>query len=189
MATCAWAVTDPLLNHYHDTEWGVPVHDDRRHYEFLVLEAAQAGLSWLTVLRKRDGYRRHFADFDPARVAKFGAREIEAMLLDPGIVRNRAKCTAAVHNAGRFLEVQREQGSFSKWLWGFVDDEPIQPRRRSAKGWPATTALSDRVSRELKARGFKFVGSTVVYAHLQAAGLVNDHLVGCPRWRVVGRLG
>ncbi len=178
---CTWCLSDPLLLAYHDAEWGVPVHDDRRHYEFLVLEAAQAGLSWLTVLRKREGYRRRFADFDAAAVARFGEPEIAAMLLDPGIVRNRAKVRAAVHNASRVLAVQEEWGSFSAYLWSFVDGKPIDGRREKPGDWPANTELSDRVSKDLKRRGFAFVGSTVIYAHLQAAGLVNDHLVSCFR--------
>jgi DNA-3-methyladenine glycosylase I len=181
MTRCPWCESDPLLRAYHDAEWGVPLYDDRGHYEFLVLEAAQAGLSWLTVLRKREGYRKRFAGFDPAVVARFGTAEIEAMLLDPGIVRNRAKVVAAVHNAGRVLEVQSEVGSFTKYLWGFVDGKPIDSQLTSHAAIPAKTPLSDRVSKDLKRRGFKFVGSTVVYAHLQAAGLVNDHLVSCFR--------
>jgi DNA-3-methyladenine glycosylase I len=178
---CPWCLSDPLLRAYHDAEWGVPVHDDRRHYEFLVLEAAQAGLSWLTVLGKREGYRKRFAGFDPAVVAGFGPAEIEAMLLDAGIVRNRAKVVAAVANAARVLEVQAERGSFSAYLWDFVDGKPVDGRRTTHAGLLPTTPLSDAISKDLKRRGFKFVGSTVIYAHLQAAGLVNDHLVSCFR--------
>ena len=178
---CSWAGDDPQMVAYHDTEWGVPTHDERKHYEFLVLEAAQAGLSWRTVLHKREGYRRQFADFDPGVVATFGPERIEAMLLDPGIVRNRAKVTAAVHNASKFLLVQQEFGTFSRWLWNFVDGRPVDARRVPGT-WPATTELSDRVSKALKGRGFKFVGSTVIYAHLQATGLVNDHATDCFRY-------
>ena len=176
---CAWCLSDPLLRAYHDAEWGVPTRDERHHYEFLVLESAQSGLSWLTVLRKRDGYRRHFADFDAERVARFGPAEIEAALLDPGIVRNRAKVEAAVNNARRVLEIREQRGSFADWLWDFVDGRPIDGRRAQTGEIPATTPLSDRVAKELKARGFKFLGSTVVYAHLQATGVVNDHLLAC----------
>ena len=184
---CPWCVSDPLLRAYHDAEWGVPLHDDRGHYEFLVLEAAQAGLSWLTVLKKREGYRKRFAGFDPTVVVKFGPAEIESMLLDAGIVRNRAKVVAAVHNAGRVLEVQAEFGSFSTYLWNFVDGVVVDRQLRSHASLPGSTPLSDRVSKDLKQRGFKFVGSTVIYAHLQAAGLVNDHLVDCFRHAQVAR--
>lgn len=183
---CPWCEGDPLLRAYHDAEWGVPLRDDRGHYEFLVLEAAQAGLSWLTVLKKRAGYRRWFADFDAEQVARFGPTEIEAMLVDPGIVRNRAKVVAAVHNAGRVLAIQEDRGSFSAYLWDFVDGRPVDSERTTHAGMPGSTPLSDRVSKDLKRRGFKFVGSTVVYAHLQAAGLVNDHLVSCFRHAEVG---
>lgn len=182
---CDWCLTDPLLKKYHDIEWGVPLHDDCRHYEFLVLESAQGGLSWLTVLRKREGYRRHFAGFDPVKVAMFSGQEIKTMLHDRGVIRNRAKLEAAVHNAGCVLDIQAEHGSFSRWLWNFVDGIPVQPRRLRASQWPTTTDLSDRVSKELKHRGFRFLGSTVIYAHLQAAGLVNDHLVGCFRHQAI----
>jgi DNA-3-methyladenine glycosylase I len=178
---CPWCESDPLLTAYHDAEWGVPLRHDRGHYEFLVLEAAQAGLSWLTVLRKREGYRRRFAGFDAEAVARFGAADIEAMLTDPGIVRNRAKVEAAVGNAARVLALRESHGSLSDYLWGFVDGTPVDGRREKPSDIPAKTDLSDKVSKDLKARGFKFVGSTVIYAHLQAAGLVNDHLLSCPR--------
>jgi DNA-3-methyladenine glycosylase I len=170
------------MNRYHDEEWGVPVRDDRRHYEFLVLEAAQAGLSWKTVLHKREGYRRHFADFDVHRVARFGPREVEAMLQDPGIVRNRAKVEAAVHNARLCAELP---GGLSALLWSFVEGRPVVNRWKAITDIPPRTELSDTVSKDLKKRGFKFVGTTVIYAHLQAAGLVNDHVVKCPRWSAV----
>jgi DNA-3-methyladenine glycosylase I len=170
---------------YHDREWGVPVHDDRVLFEFLTLEAAQAGLSWLTVLRKRAAYRRAFAEFDPVRVARFTLARIERLLADPGIIRNRAKITAAVNNAQRFLEVQAEFGSFSQDLWGFFDGTPIDGGRRAIGDVPATSPKSDEIARDLKRRGFKFLGSTVMYAHLQATGLVNDHLIDCFRYREV----
>ncbi len=186
---CAWAGTDPLYVAYHDDEWGVPVRDDRKLFEFVVLESAQAGLSWITILRKREGYRRAFADFDPGRVARFTPARVEKLLLDPGIVRNRAKVEATVSNARAFLDVQREFGSFSAWIWRFVDGRPIQNAWTSMRQVPATTPLSDAVSKEMKRRGFKFVGSTVMYAHLQATGMVNDHTIDCFRHAAVARLG
>ena len=182
MERCPWCGADPLYVRYHDEEWGVPVHDDRVHFEFLVLEAAQAGLSWRTVLGKRERYREVFAGFDPAVVRGFAPEQIDAMLLDPGIIRNRRKVEAAVHNAVPFEAVQAEFGSFSNYLWGFVDGVPIVNRPSTIGDIPPLTPLSDRVSADLKRRGFKFVGSTVIYAHLQATGLVNDHLVGCFRF-------
>ena len=166
---------------YHDREWGVPARDERTQFEFLVLESAQAGLSWYTVLRKRDGYRRAFAEFDPGQVARYSQADVERLLGDPGLIRNRAKIEAAVNNAQRFLEVQAAYGSFCDFLWGFVDGKPIVNQWREPAEVPATTALSDRLARELKQLGFRFLGSTVLYAHLQATGLVNDHLVGCFR--------
>lgn len=166
---------------YHDTEWGVPVRDDRVMFEFLVLESAQAGLSWYTILRKRAGYRAAFADFDAARVARFTPARVERLMNDASIVRNRAKIEATIGNAKCFLALQRERGSFCDYLWGFVDGEPVVNRWREPRQIPATTALSDTIAKDMKQRGFKFLGSTVVYAHLQATGLVNDHLVGCFR--------
>jgi DNA-3-methyladenine glycosylase I len=184
---CAWSVgVDPEYERYHDTEWGVPVRDDRTHFEFLVLESAQAGLSWWTILRKRAGYRKAFAEFDPAKVARFTSRTVERLLQDPSIVRNRQKIEAAVNNAGRFLEVQDEFGSFDRYVWGFVGGQPIVNRRREHADVPPTSKESDALSKDLKARGFKFVGSTIVYAHMQATGLVNDHLIGCFRYRDCG---
>lgn len=177
---CAWAVT-PLGIAYHDAEWGVPVHDDRTLFEFLTLEGAQAGLSWETILRKREGYRRAFAGFDPAVVARFTAARVDRLLADPGIVRNRRKVESAVRNARAFLAVQREFGSFDAYLWGFTDGAPIVHRRRSPREVPARTPRSDALSRDLGARGFAFVGSTICYAFMQAVGLVNDHLVTCFR--------
>jgi DNA-3-methyladenine glycosylase I len=176
---CGWVTADPLYIRYHDEEWGRPVHDDRTHFEFLILEGAQAGLSWSTILRKRENYRRAFDGFDPAKVARFRPARIEALLHDPGIVRNRAKVTSAVENARLFLEVQREHGSFDAFAWSFVGGRPIRRRRRSLRDIPATTPESDAFSKALKARGFGFVGSTIIYAHMQACGLVDDHVQGC----------
>lgn len=182
MRRCGWVdLEKPDYVDYHDQEWGVPVHDDRLIFEFLTLEAAQAGLSWYTVLRKRENYRRAFAKFDPARVARYNSSHIESMLGDAGLIRNRQKLEAAVNNAKRFLEVQAEFGSFDEYMWGFVDGEPIVNAWQTLKDCPATTDHSDRFSRDLKRRGFKFVGSTVCYAHMQAVGMVNDHLVQCFR--------
>ncbi len=179
---CAWSTTDPLLSEYHDREWGAPVHDDRRMFEFLTLEAAQAGLSWLTILRRREGYRRAFAGFDPQEVARFGEEEIARLLADPGIIRNRLKVRAAVNNARAFLKVQEEFGGFSAYLWSFVDGRPRVNGWTSQSQIPATSLESDALSRDLKQRGFSFMGSTIVYAHLQATGLVNDHTVDCFRF-------
>ena len=172
---------------YHDREWGVPVHDDRRHFEFLLLEGAQAGLSWSTILHKRDGYARAFSDFDPLRVARFSAARVARLCADPSIVRNRRKIEAAVKNARAFVAVQREFGSFDRYAWGFVGGRPRQNRWRLPRQVPATTAESDAFSRDLQRRGFGFVGSTIVYAHMQAVGMVNDHLASCFRYRQVGR--
>ncbi|MGH9090567.1 MAG: DNA-3-methyladenine glycosylase I [Acidimicrobiales bacterium] len=186
---CPWA-SGPWLAPYHDEEWGVPVHSDRLHFEHLTLEAAQAGLSWLTVLKRREGYRRAFAGFDPVKVARFRPARVEALLQDPGIVRNRAKVEATVANAAAFLRVQEEEGSFDAYLWGFVDGTPVVNRWRTAGRLPASTPLSAAVSADLRRRGFRFVGPTVVYAHLQAAGLVQDHLITCFRYeQLVGRVG
>jgi len=173
---------------YHDREWGTPVHDDRRHYEFLVLEAAQAGLSWSIVLNKREGYRRAFSEFDPERVARYTAKRIQRLLADPGVIRNRLKIEAAVSNARVFLKTQEEFGSFDAYCWRFVDGRPRQNRWRTTKQIPATSSESDAFSKDLKQRGFRFVGSTIVYAHMQAVGMVNDHLVGCFRYPEVQRI-
>ena len=179
---CAWSVgVDPKYERYHDTEWGVPVRDDRTHFEFLVLESAQAGLSWWTILRKREGYRHAFADFDAEKVARFTARRIERLMQDASIVRNRQKIEAAVNNARKFLTVQKEFGSFDAYAWRFVDGRPKINRWREQSDVPPTTKESDALSKDLKARGFKFVGSTVVYSHMQATGLVNDHILACFR--------
>ena len=178
---CHWA-TGPWHIPYHDTEWGVPVHDDHTHFEFLVLEGAQAGLSWLTILKKRDGYRRTFAQFDPERVASFTPKRIEKILLDPGIVRNRAKVEATVRNARAYLAVQEEFGSFDDYIWGFVGGRTLVHRWRRTAQLPAVSPESEAFSADLRRRGFRFVGPTVCYAHLQASGLINDHLVGCFRY-------
>ena len=181
---CPWAEGgNELYIGYHDTEWGVPVHDDLKHFEFLLLEGAQAGLSWATVLNKRAAYQKAFSGFDPARVARFNQRKIESLLGNPGIIRNRLKVSAAVTNARAFLAVQEEYGSFEAYVWGFVGGKPITNRHRSMADVPTTTPESDSLSRDLKKRGFKFVGSTIIYAHMQAVGMVNDHLVGCFRHR------
>ena len=179
---CPWLDLDkPDYVAYHDREWGVPVHDDRKHFEFLTLESAQAGLSWYTVLRKRANYRQAFAEFDPAKVARFSAVTVEQMLQDPGLIRNRRKISAAVENARHFLAVQDEFGSFSAYIWRFVDGEPIVNEFRTLADLPATSRESDALSKDLKSRGFKFIGSTVIYAHMQATGMVNDHVLDCFR--------
>jgi DNA-3-methyladenine glycosylase I len=180
---CAWSESvDPVYQRYHDEEWGVPVRDDRVHFEFLVLEAAQAGLSWWTILRKREGYARAFAAFDAQKVARFTPRTVERLMQDTRIVRNRQKIEAAINNARRFLAVQKEFGTFDKYVWEFVGGKPIVNRWRKQGDVPPTSKESDALSKDLKGRGFKFVGSTIVYAHMQATGLVNDHLVGCFRY-------
>jgi DNA-3-methyladenine glycosylase I len=181
---CAWAA-DELMWAYHDNEWGVPVHDDRKHFEFLTLEGAQAGLSWATVLRKREAYRKAFALFDPEKVARFSKAKIERLLLNPGIIRNRLKVESTVTNAKAFLKLREEVGSFDDYIWRFVDDAPRINRWKSMKQIPPKTAQSDALSKDLQRRGFKFVGSTIIYAHMQACGLVNDHMVSCRRWKEV----
>jgi DNA-3-methyladenine glycosylase I len=185
---CAWCGTDPLYVAYHDEEWGVPSHDERHLFEMLILEGAQAGLSWSTILRKRAGYRAAFAGFDPERVARFGARDVQRLLRDEGIVRNRLKIEAAARNARAYLEVQDEFGSFDACIWRFVNGKPIQNRRRTLGEIPARTEESDAMSKDLKRRGFTFVGSTICYAFMQAVGMVNDHVVDCFRYRPVRRL-
>lgn len=187
---CSWVnVDDALMREYHDREWGVPNHEDRRHFEFLVLEGAQAGLSWSIVLKKRDGYRRAFSQFDPEKVARYSPARIDKLATDAGIVRNRMKIAAAVTNARAFLAVQKEYGSFDAYCWQFVSGRPRQNRWNSPRQIPATTSESDAFSRDLKRRGFSFVGSTVMYAFMQAIGMVNDHDVDCYRYRDVRRLG
>jgi DNA-3-methyladenine glycosylase I len=186
VARCPWVdLEKPDYIQYHDQEWGVPVRDDRRQFEFLTLESAQAGLSWYTVLRKREAYRLAFADFDPARVARFTQRKIERLLANPGIIRNRQKVTAAVNNARRFLEICDQFGSFTNYIWRFVEGRPVVRSPRSLKDYPSHSAESDALSKDLKERGFKFVGTTICYAHLQATGLINDHAVTCFRRRQI----
>ncbi|HCY87182.1 MAG TPA: DNA-3-methyladenine glycosylase I [Desulfobacteraceae bacterium] len=185
MERCDWSTSDPDYIHYHDTEWGVPVHDDRRIFEFLILEGAQAGLSWLTILKRREGYRKAFAGFDPEKVARFGPDKILALLQDPGIIRNKLKVNSAVTNARAFLKVQEAFGSFDAYAWRFVDGSPIINAFTSMDQVPATSKQSDAFSKDLKQRGFKFTGSTIMYAHMQATGMVNDHLVSCFRYKEV----
>ena len=185
---CAWCGTDPLYVAYHDEEWGVPSHDERHLFEMLILEGAQAGLSWSTILRKRAGYRAAFAGFDPERVARFGARDVQRLLRNDGIVRNRLKIEAAARNARAFLAVQDEFGGFDAYLWRLVNGKPIQNRWRELGEIPARTSESDAISKDLKRRGFTFVGSTICYAFMQAVGMVNDHVVGCFRHRLVRRM-
>jgi len=185
MKRCHWVGTNPLMIEYHDHEWGMPVHDDHQHFEFLVLEAAQAGLSWSIVLNKREGYRRAFSGFDPAKVARYTDKRIEKLTLDPGIIRNRMKIEAAVNNARAFLKVQEEFGSFDKYCWQFVGGRPKVNHWKMMRQIPATSPESDSFSKDLKRRGFNFVGSTIVYAHMQAVGMVNDHLLDCFRYREI----
>ena len=185
---CPWAGSDPLYVAYHDEEWGVPSHDDRHLFEMLVLEGAQAGLSWITILRKRESYRKAFAAFDPAKVARFGPKDVDRLLGDTGIVRNRLKVESAIDGAKAFLALQKEAGSFSSWLWANVGGRPVRGAFREMREVPAKTPLAKAISKELRKRGFRFVGPTIVYAYLQAVGVVNDHLVGCPRHRAVARL-
>jgi DNA-3-methyladenine glycosylase I len=185
---CPWCLGFEQYIEYHDTEWGVPVHDEKKHFEFLILEGAQAGLSWSTILKKREGYRNAFADFDAEVVAGFNEKHLEGILLDPRIVRNRLKVYAAANNARKFLEVQKEFGSFDKYIWGFVNGKPIVNKWKTLKQIKPTTKESDALSKDLIKRGFKFVGSTVIYAHMQACGLVNDHLVDCWRYKETRKL-
>ena len=186
VARCGWARTEPNIT-YHDTEWGVPLHDDQRLFEFLILEGAQAGLSWETILKKRDAYRKAFDDFDPARVARYNAKKLERLMNDTGIVRNRLKIESAVTNALAFLDVQKEAGSFDAYIWRFVDGKPRVNSLQGLGDVPTSTAQSDAMSKDLKKRGFRFVGTTICYAFMQATGMVNDHAVSCFRYREVGR--
>jgi DNA-3-methyladenine glycosylase I len=186
---CPWADGSPLYHAYHDLEWGVPVHDDRTFFEFLILEGAQAGLSWSTILNKREGYREAFAGFDAARVARYDAREVARLMTNAAIVRNRLKIESAVSNARAFLAVRREFGGFDRYVWAFVGGDPVQNRHRTLATVPARTPQSDALSKDLVGRGFRFVGSTILYAFMQATGLVNDHLVRCPRWSAVQEKG
>lgn len=186
---CAWAESgNERYVRYHDTEWGVPLHDDRKLFEFLILEGAQAGLSWATILNKRESYREAFESFDPGKVARFNPKKIESLLKNPGIVRNRLKVEAAVGNARRFLDIQQELGSFDRYMWQFVGGKPIQNRWKTMKEIPATSPESEALSKDLKKRGFRFVGSTIIYAHMQAVGMVNDHVVSCFRHRECARM-
>ncbi|MFY9551804.1 MAG: DNA-3-methyladenine glycosylase I [Thermoanaerobaculia bacterium] len=185
---CTWVGSDPLMLRYHDREWGVPVHDDRKHFEFLILEGAQAGLSWSIILRKRQGYRRAFSRFDPAKVARYTGKQVQKLTLDPAIIRNRLKIEGAVRNARAFLAIQDEFGRFDAYCWRFVDGRPRRNRWKAMGEIPATSRESDAFSKDLKSRGFTFVGSTITYAHMQAVGMVNDHLVDCFRYREIRRL-
>lgn len=182
---CEWSSVDDSMIQYHDEEWGVPVHDDRKLFEFLVLEGAQAGLSWLTILKRRDAYRRAFDNFDFSRVAKYNEEKIEVLLKDNGIIRNRLKIESAVTNASALIRVRKEFGSFDKYIWQFVDGKPINNRWKSLKQIPTKTDISDKMSKDLMKRGFKFVGSTICYSHMQATGMVNDHLTSCFRYNKV----
>ena len=182
---CSWAGSDPLYTAYHDTEWGMPIHDDRKWFEFLLLEGAQAGLSWITILRKRDHYRKSFDNFIPKKIASYGDERVKALMANPGIIRNRLKIEAAIVNASAFIEIQQEFGSFDDYIWRFVDGRPLKNRWKSVSEIPAKTRLSEAMSKELKARGFKFVGPTICYAFMQATGLVNDHVIGCFRYKEV----
>jgi len=186
MKRCPWA-KNALAVHYHDTEWGVPQHDDRVLFEFLILEGAQAGLSWDTILAKRENYRKAFANFEPAKVARFSDAKLEKLLFDPGIIRNRLKVFSAVTNAKAFIALQKEFGSFDKYVWGFVEGRPIDGKRKTIAEVPARTEISDALSKDLRKRGFKFVGSTIMYAFMQATGMVNDHLLTCFRHKEIAR--
>jgi DNA-3-methyladenine glycosylase I len=186
MKRCSWCEQDELYRRYHDEEWGVPLYDDRKHFEFIILEPAQAGLSWLTILKKREGYREAYAGFNPQVVANFCEAQIQKLLTNPAIIRNERKIRASINNAQHFLEVQEAFGSFSAYLWRFVDGRPVLNRWRHEREIPAQTPLSAKISRDLKQRGFQFVGPTIIYSHLQATGLVNDHIIDCFRYREVG---
>lgn len=182
---CGWCLGDPLYEAYHDTEWGVPVRDDDTLFEFLILETFQAGLSWITVLRKRENFRKAFDRFNYQKIAAYDQKKVDSLLQDPGIIRNKLKVNATISNAKAFMEIQKEFGSFNTYIWDFVDGEPIKNQWKNYKDAPATTAVSDAISKDLKKRGFKFVGSTVIYAHMQATGMVNDHEVNCFRYHEV----
>jgi DNA-3-methyladenine glycosylase I len=180
---CPWCGSDELYVKYHDEEWGAPVHDDKKHFEFLVLESAQAGLNWLTILRKRENYRKAYNDFDALKISKYDEEKVNELMENAGIVRNKRKIEASINNAKHFLEIQKEFGSFDNYIWDFVDNKPVLNHWEDISQVPATSELSDRVSQNLKARGFKFLGSTIVYAHLQATGVINDHLTSCFRYK------
>lgn len=182
---CSWCGETPLYVNYHDKEWGVPVYDDAKLFEFLILETFQAGLSWITVLRKRENFRKAFDNFDYKKIAKYDNNKFEELILDAGIIRNKLKVKATISNAQAFIKIQKEFGSFSKYIWAFVDDKPIVNKWKSLNEVPATTKISDKLSKNLKKRGFKFVGSTIIYAHMQATGMVNDHILSCFRYQEV----
>lgn len=183
MKRCSWCGNDELYIKYHDEEWGVPVFDDRKQFEFLVLESAQAGLSWITILRKRENYRKAYDDFDPVSVANYGEEKVQELMRNEGIIRNEKKIRASINNAKRFLEIQKEFGSFSNYIWGFVDHKPVINNWKSVSELPAKTELAERISKDMKKRGFQFLGPVIIYSHLQATGLVNDHVVDCFRYR------
>jgi len=185
MQRCPWCGNDELYMKYHDEEWGVPVHDDIKHFEFFVLESAQAGLSWITILRKRENYRKAYDNFDPIKVAGYDERKVNELLNNPGIVRNRRKILSSINNAQKFLDIQKEVGSFDEYIWSFVGNEPVKNRWKDLAEVPAKTDLSDKISKDLKKRGFNFIGTTIIYSHLQAVGLVNDHLIDCFRYHQV----
>jgi DNA-3-methyladenine glycosylase I len=185
---CPWVKEDPLMIEYHDKEWGIPVHDDNLLFEFLILEGAQAGLSWITILRKRENYRKAFDNFDPAKIADYNEEKIEELMNNPGIIRNHRKITAAVANAKAVLEIQKEYGSFDKYIWQFVGGEPIQNKWEKMEDVPSFTAESEKMSKDLKKKGFKFVGPTICYAFMQAVGMVNDHVVGCFRYSEIKKI-
>jgi DNA-3-methyladenine glycosylase I len=188
LVRCPWCLSCDIYTEYHDKEWGVPVHDDAKHFEFLVLESAQAGLSWLTVLKKRENYRKAYMNFDAKKVAKFGPEKVAELINNEGLIRNLKKIEASINNAARFLEIQKEFGSFDKYIWGFTGGKPIVNKWRELKELPPRTDLSDEVSRDLKKRGFKFLGSTIIYAHLQATGIINDHLTDCFKYAELSRV-
>ena len=185
---CEWGTVSQIYIDYHDNEWGVPIHDDRTLFEFLILEGAQAGLSWETVLKKRENYRKAFSNFDPVKVSRYSDKKVEALMGNKGIIRNRLKITSAINNANRFIEIQKEFGSFDTYIWQFVNGKPITNRFKSIQEIPATTKESDAMSKDLKKRGFTFVGPTICYAHMQATGMVNDHIVGCFRYKEIKAL-
>jgi len=185
MKRCQWCGDDELYVKYHDTEWGVPVYDDQKHFEFLVLESAQAGLSWITILRKRENYRKAYDNFDPKKVARYTDAKKEKLLADAGIVRNRLKIEASINNAKHFLEIQKEFGSFSDYIWSFTKGKPVTGKYKTLGEIPARSELSDTVSADLKKRGFKFLGSVIIYSHLQATGIINDHLTSCFRYKEI----
>jgi len=185
MKRCPWCEKNDLYIDYHDKEWGVPVYDDKKQFEFLVLESAQAGLSWLTILKRRENYRKAYDDFEAIKVASYGDNKVEELINNPGIIRNKSKIKASINNAKSFLEIQREFGSFCNYIWGFVDFKPIVNQFKSLSEVPARTSLSEEISKDLKKRGFKFIGPTIIYAHLQAVGIVNDHLIDCFRYKEI----